>query len=161
MNLTVTQATALLSGFAGIAISNLAIAQESVKTAINPPSMTDSTQNGYSQATVAAPGARIAYISGQIGWAEGKPNDFESQVDRAFDNLSAALEAVGSREADVLKITLFIKDHDPAKLAYIIKKRRAAFGQSPPASTLVPVTALYADGVAFEMDAIAVASTPR
>ena len=146
---------------ASAAISGSAIAQERAKTAINPPSMSNTTQYGYSQATVVAPGARITYISGQVGWVKDMPNDFRSQVDRAFANLSAALEAAGSRNADVVKITLLIKDHDAAKLAYLIEKRRAVFGSSPPASTLIPVLSLYADDVAFEIDAVAVASSLR
>lgn len=165
MNRTITRsaafATALLLGFASTIANGPAIAQERARTVINPPSMPNTTQHGYSQATVVAPGARITYISGQVGWMKGMPNDFESQVDRAFANMSAALEAAGSRNADVVKITLLIKDHDPAKLAYLVKKRREVFGSSPPASTLIPVLSLYADDVAFEIDAVAVASDPR
>lgn len=76
------------------------------------------TQNHYQPAVDAGHDAarlvsstRIAYISGQVGWVKDMPNDFESQVNREFANLSAALEAAGSRNADVVKITLLIKDH--------------------------------------------------
>ncbi len=156
-----SRAILFAAALAATAISGSAIAQERSKTIINPPSMPDTTQHGYSVATVVAPGSRITYISGQVGWIKGQPNDFESQVDRAFANLSAALKAAGGRNADVVKITLLIKDHDPAKMAYQVKKRRAVFGASPPASTLIPVLSLYADDVAFEIDAVAIASDPR
>lgn len=58
--------------------------------------------------------------------------------------------------ADVVKITLLIAEHDGEKLAYLVKKRKAVFGGEPPASTLIPVPALYAPGVLFEIDAVAV-----
>lgn len=72
------------------------------------------------------------------------------------------LTAAGSSPDDVVRITLLIMDHDPARLAYLVEKRRAFFGASPPASTLIPVPALYAPDVSFEIDAVAVVSAaPR
>ena len=99
-----------------------------LKTVVNPSHLPDSLQYGYSQATVAAADARLIHVAGQVGWTESGPNDFEHQVDRAFENLVAALEAAGGRVEDVVKITLLIKDHNPEKLRYLVKKRRAVFG---------------------------------
>lgn len=127
-----------------------------LKQVINPDHLADTTQYGYSQANVVSADAKIVYVAGQVGIAENGPNDFESQVDRAFDNLLAVLEASGADAGNVVKITLLIRDHDPEKLGYLVKKRKAVFGATPPASTLIPVTRLYADGVSFEIDAIAV-----
>jgi len=141
-------AFALLSG---------TVAAQDARTAINPPNLPNTTQYGYSQANVVAPGTRLLFVAGQVGWLDGGTNDFNSQVDRSFANLSAVLAASGSTPADVVRITLLIVDHDPARLAYLVQKRRAFFGSSPPASTLIPVPELYADGVSFEIDAIAVA----
>jgi len=127
-----------------------------LRTAINPSHLTDTRQYGYSQANITAPGAQTVFVAGQVGMSPDGPNDFQSQVDRSFDNMNAVLEAAGATPADVVKITLLIADHDPQKLAYLVKKRRAVFGDAPPASTLIPVTRLYADGVMFEIDATAV-----
>lgn len=135
-------------------------AQAPSKVVINPPEMTNTTQYGYSQVTSTAAGLRTIYVAGQVGFLQEAPNDFEAQVDRAFINLTAALAAAGATPADVVKITLLIKDHDPVRLAYLGKKRREVFGASPPASTLIPVTRLYTDGVSFEIDAVAVSSRP-
>lgn len=132
-------------------------AQESPRRAINPPTLPDSVQHGYSQATVVPPGVRMIFVAGQVGVTEAGPNDFRGQVDRAFDNLLAALKAAGARRQDVVKITLLVVDHDQDRLAYLGAKRRAVFGAAPPASTLIPVPRLYADGVVFEIDATAVA----
>ncbi len=129
---------------------------DDLKTAINPEHLANTTQYGYSQATVAASNANIIYIAGQIGITDDGPNNFEAQVDLSFENLIAALNAAGGRVEDVVKITLLIKDHDQEKLEYLVKKRREVFGENPPASTLIPVSVLALEALEFEVDAIAV-----
>jgi enamine deaminase RidA (YjgF/YER057c/UK114 family) len=126
------------------------------KITVNPPGLPNTVQFGYSQATIVEADAKIVYVAGQVGQKPGGPNDFESQVDRAFDSLLATLNASGAGAEDVLKITLLIVDYDAQKLKYMVKKRRAVFGNTPPASTLIPVPALYAPGVLFEIDAVAI-----
>ncbi|MEO0803980.1 MAG: Rid family hydrolase [Cyanobacteria bacterium J06642_2] len=133
------------------------VAQEELKRALNPPELADSLQYGYSQATIAAANAQLVHVAGQVGVTEDGPNDFESQVDRAFEALAATLDVAGTDTENVVKITLLIVDHDAEKLAYLVETRKAFFGENPPASTLIPVPELYAPGVLFEIDAVAVA----
>ena len=133
----------------------LAIAGD-LKIAVNPDHLANTTQYGYSQATIVAPNAKVIYVAGQIGITDEGPNDFESQVDRSFDNLIAVLEAAGGKVEDVVKITLLIKNHDDQKLQYLVTKRRQVFGENPPASTLIPVPALALESLEFEIDAIVV-----
>jgi enamine deaminase RidA (YjgF/YER057c/UK114 family) len=116
----------------------IAAAQNKTCTAINPKHMPDSTAYGYSQANLVKANSAMVYVAGQVGVNPKGPNDFQSQVDRSFDYLLAVLEASGASAEDVAKITLLIVDHDPEKLAYLGKKRRAAFGDQPPASMLTP-----------------------
>jgi enamine deaminase RidA (YjgF/YER057c/UK114 family) len=146
--------TALL--MACILVGTAAAETESLKTAINPSHLPDTTQYGYSQANVVSPNARVVYVAGQIGVSENGPNDFESQVDRSFDSLIAVIVAAGGKVEDVVKITLLIKNHDDQKLQYLVKKRKAVFGDSPPTSTLIPVPALALESLEFEIDAIVV-----
>ncbi len=141
------------AGLAGPILVNA----EEMKTAVNPEHLPNTTQYGYSQATVVAAGAKAIYVAGQIGITDEGPNDFESQVDRAFENMIAVLEAAGGRVEDVVKITLLIKDYDEEKLKYMVTKRRQVFGKNPPASTLIPVPRLAFDSLKFEIDAVAVA----
>ena len=141
---------------AGLASPILANAEE-MKTAVNPKHLPNTTQYGYSQATVVAPNTKVIYVAGQIGITDEGPNDFEHQVDRAFENMIAALEAAGGRVEDIVKITLLIKDYDEEKLKYLVSKRRQVFGNNPPASILIPVPRLALDSLKFEIDAIAVA----
>jgi len=139
-----------------VLLAGVASADE-LKTALNPPELANSLQYGYSQATVISANAKLINVAGQVGISENGPNDFESQVDRAFDALQATLNVAGASAKDVVKITLLIVDHDAEKLTYLVGKRKAVFGNNPPASTLIPVPVLYAPGVLFEIDAVAVA----
>jgi enamine deaminase RidA (YjgF/YER057c/UK114 family) len=141
-----------------LTVPTLAFADD-LKIAVNPEHLANTTQYGYSQATVAASNANVIYIAGQIGITDDGPNNFEAQVDLSFENLIAALNAAGGRVEDIVKITLLIKDHDQEKLEYLVKKRREVFGENPPASTLIPVTVLALESLDFEIDAIAV--TPQ
>lgn len=129
---------------------------DQVRQAVNPDHLPDMTQYGFSQAVVVSSDTRIVYVSGQIGATDAGPNDFQSQVDRAFANLGAVLKAAGTDMKHVTKITLLVKNNNQAKLQYLVRKRREAFGDSPPASTLIPVQSLALDSFEFEIDAIAV-----
>ena len=126
------------------------------KTAINPEHLPNTTQYGYSQAVSVGPNSQIVYIAGQIGITEDGPNDFQTQVDRSFQNLKEVIEASGGCVENVVKITLLIKDHDDEKLKYLVEKRKSFFGQNPPASTLIPVPKLALSSLEFEIDAIVV-----
>ena len=149
--------TALLATLLALVVTGCSTGNP-LKRVVNPTHLNGSLQYGYSQAAVASAHATLVFASGQVGQDAEGPNDFESQVDRSFDALAATLEAAGATTDQVVKITLLIVDHDAEKLAYLVKKRRSFFGDTPPASTLIPVPVLYAPGVLFEIDAIAVAS---
>ncbi len=133
---------------------------DGLKTAVNPEHLADTTQFGYSQATIASPKAKVIHVAGQIGITDDGPNDFESQVDRSFNNLIAVLEVAGGRMEDIVKITLLVKNHDEKKLQYLVNKRRQVFGESPPVSTLIPVPTLALASLEFEIDAVIVAPQP-
>ncbi|MGD1858084.1 MAG: RidA family protein [Leptolyngbyaceae cyanobacterium] len=160
MKLTLTnfQVTGFFAGLlaSGLLLTSVA-AQEELKRALNPPELANSLQYGYSQATITVANAQLVHVAGQVGITEDGPNDFESQVDRSFDALAATLDVAGTNPDNVAKITLLIVEHDAEKLAYLVEKRKAFFGDNPPASTLIPVPELYAPGVLFEIDAVAVA----
>lgn len=141
----------------GLLFANASHADEE-KMVVNPDHLADTTQYGYSQAAVVKPSARTIYVAGQIGVSDTGPNDFQSQVDRSFENLAAVLVASNSGPKDVVKITLLVKGMTKEKLAYLVQKRRDFFGAEPPASTLIPVPELALPSLDFEIDAIAIAN---
>ncbi len=77
-----------------------------------------------------------------------------------FDDVDSAAHVertvLRHKVEDIVKITLLIRDHDDEKLQYLVRKRREVFGDNPPASTLIPVTALALESLEFEVDAVAV-----
>lgn len=127
-------------------------------TIVNPQGLFDPTAFGYSQAVIAPGGSRIAYISGQSG-ADGTgalPPDFAAQVKQAYANLRAVLDGVGAEPHQVVKLTIFVVDHDQSKLEVLTRHVVDTFGEALPAQTLVPVPRLALDGMLFEVEAVAV-----
>ncbi len=97
----------------------------------------------------------LLFVSGQVGSREdGSPEpDFEKQVQRAFDNLTAVLEAAGATFDDVVDVTTFHTD-PRAQLETVMAVRQKAIGDPPyPNWTAVGVTWLA--GFDFEIKVIA------
>jgi enamine deaminase RidA (YjgF/YER057c/UK114 family) len=127
-------------------------------TIVNPQNLYDPTPNGYSTAVIVPAGARVAYISGQGGQdgTGGLSPDFAVQVEQAYANLRAAIEALGAKPDQVAKLTVFVVDHDMSKLDVLTRNVKAMFGAALPAQTLVPVPKLAIDPMLFEVEAIVV-----
>jgi enamine deaminase RidA (YjgF/YER057c/UK114 family) len=130
------------------------------KLAVNPPSVFQSLEHGFSQAVVAS-GSRTLYVSGQTAWASGKRlvggADLEEQARQAFTNLRAVVEAAGGRLADVVSVRIYIVDYRPEKAASIVRPFREFFSaEVKPACTWVGVAALADPGFLIEVEATAV-----
>lgn len=124
--------------------------------AVNPPSLGDPTPNGYSTAVIIPAGKRIAFISGQGGFdSRGQLSpDFATQVKQAYANLGLALEAIGAKPDQVVKLTLFVVNHDMSKLGVLTQNVIGMFGQTLPAQTLISVPKLAIDPMLFEVEAV-------
>jgi len=125
-------------------------------TIVNPQNLYDPTPNGYSTVVIVPAGARLAYISGQGGQDSigGLSPDFAVQVEQAYANLAAALDALGAKPAQVAKLTIFVVDHDMAKLEVLTRNVQRMFGDTLPAQTLIPVPKLAIDPMLFEVEAV-------
>jgi len=104
-----------------------------------PAGLSDPSPFGYVPATVAPADAELVHISGQVGLAPSGPNDFATQLDRAFANLGTVLAAL---------------ELEPTNVA-----RSALLGVALPASTLIPVPSLALPEMLFEIDAVAIRET--
>lgn len=127
-------------------------------TIFNPSNLHDPTPNGYSTAVISPASARLAFISGQDGQDRtgSLSPDFAAQVAQAYANLGAVLDALGARPEHVLKLTVFVVDHEMSKLGVLTEQVTSMFGATLPAQTLVPVPKLAVGGMLFEVEAIAV-----
>jgi enamine deaminase RidA (YjgF/YER057c/UK114 family) len=128
---------------------------------LNPPGIP--APEFYRQVAVAT-GTRTVYLAGQVARAaDGSPvgaGDLAAQVEQAYVNVGTALEGIGGSFDDVAKITLYIVDWSPEKLADLGAGVAAAAGRlgTDPTKpvTLIPVAALGEPDLLVEVDAVAV-----
>jgi enamine deaminase RidA (YjgF/YER057c/UK114 family) len=123
---------------------------------LNPQTM--AKPPGYTHVVeVTAPG-RIVYIAGQLGLdlqgnLVGGPGDARAQIRQAFENLKAALAAVGAEFAQVVKVNNYLTD-----MAHLPIFREVRDGYintaAPPASTTVAIARLAREGAVFEIEAV-------
>jgi 2-iminobutanoate/2-iminopropanoate deaminase len=99
----------------------------------------------------------LLFVSGCVPMdTEGElivPGDLEAQTRKVMENMKNVLEAAGTDFSHVLKTTVFMTDIKRRRVADTV--RREYFGHSPPASTIVEVTALTTEGIEIEIEAIA------
>lgn len=139
------------------------VENEAGTTIINPPELYNPVSNGYSHVVMTQGGGKTAYISGQGGErVDGSlPPEFDAQVRQAYRNLGIALEAVGARPQQVVKLTTYVVEHDHSKLEVMTAVVKNVFGEALPAQTLVPVPRLALDGMLFEVDAVVALEGPE
>src|SRR4051794_30966932 len=125
---------------------------------VNPPAL--GTPPGYSQIVEVAT-SRLIFISGQTATdADGNilgEGDFPAQADQVFANLAAALGAVGCTPANLVKLTVFVRDMENLG-AYRVARNRFFSTVTPaaaPAVTLIEVSRLYGPEFLIEIEAIA------
>ncbi len=123
---------------------------------VNPPHLHDPRPNGYSVAVIAPAAGRLAFISGQGGQDRtgALSPDFATQVAQAYANLSDVITALGGHPEQVVKLTVYVVDHDMAKLGPLTENVMRVFGDRLPAQTLVPVPKLAIDPMLFEVEAV-------
>ena len=117
----------------------------------------------YRQVAVAT-GSRTVYLAGQVArTADGEavgPGDLAAQVEQAFANVATALAAVGATFDDVCKLTIYVVDWKPEKMAALgegVGRVAARLGIDPVRPiTLIGVAALGEPDLLVEVDATAV-----
>ena len=109
-------------------------------------------EHGYSAAIRSGD---LLFISGQVGSrGDGTPEpDFERQVQLAFDNLKATLDAAGCTFDDIVDVTTFHTDPEN-QFAAVMAVRQGNFTRTPyPNWTAIGVNWLA--GFDFEIKVIA------
>ena len=109
-------------------------------------------KHGYSAAIRSGD---LLFVSGQVGSREdGTPEpDFAAQVERAFDNLKATLNAAGCTFDDLIDVTTFHTDPEN-QFGTIMTVKSEVFPEAPyPNWTAIGVNGLA--GIDFEIKVIA------
>jgi enamine deaminase RidA (YjgF/YER057c/UK114 family) len=127
---------------------------------LNPEGL--SKPDMYRQVAIAT-GSRLVFIAGQVARdADGNAvgvGDLAAQTEQAFRNVAIAIEAVGGSFADIAKLTVYVVDWSPEKMAALGEGvgRAAATATIDPLKpiTLIGVAALGEPDILIEVEAIA------
>jgi enamine deaminase RidA (YjgF/YER057c/UK114 family) len=111
---------------------------------------------GYTHVVEVTGPGRVVYIAGQLGL---KPNgdiagDFRAQCVQAFENLKAALAAVGATFDDVVKLNNYLIDIPKNLGAYREVRDKYVNTSQPPASTTIGIPALARPDALYEVEAV-------
>ena len=123
---------------------------------INPDAIHRPT--GYTHVVEVTAG-RPVYIAGQVALdpsgAIVGPGDIRAQARQVFDNLRAALQAVGAGFEQVVKLTYYLVDATQLPVVREVRDQYVST-QQPPASTAVEVRRLVQEDLLIEVEAVAV-----
>lgn len=123
-------------------------------TRLNPTSLPNSTQMGYSQITTVEPG-RMAYISGQVATRAGGepvPDDLMEQTKIVASNAQAALDALGASPEDIVIARIFMTNLNEESLNQAFPILLEMFDGEQPCITGVGVAALARPNLKIEME---------
>jgi enamine deaminase RidA (YjgF/YER057c/UK114 family) len=108
---------------------------------------------GYSRVVVAGP---LIFVAGTTGTVDGRvvgPGDAYAQTIQAFRNVERALVSAGAGLADVVQTQLFVTDI--TRWAEVGRAHQELFGDAPPVTAMVGVSALIDPEMLIEVQAIA------
>jgi len=130
------------------------------KQVLNPQSLFDSQQYGFSQG-VSAEGSRTIYLSGQVAWDANQqivgPGDLGAQTRKSLDNLRLALAEAGAALEDVVCLRIYIRTEWLEASKPVSEALLASFPQGKaPASTWIGVPSLARPEFLIEIEAVAV-----
>lgn len=128
------------------------------KRAINPPSLFNSLQYGFSQITVGQ-GSRIVTVSGQVGWDTNEvliKADFAGQTEAAFANLAVAMREAGGTMDDILSLRIYMVAEHMDDARAVSQAMKQYFPNDPPTSNWIGVVRLARRELLIEVEALAV-----
>ena len=152
MQLDLTQLLTRILG-ATLIMIGCATAQTADVQFSNP--LTIAKPAGYTHVVEVKGPNRTIYIAGQLGYdAAGKQGtDFREQ---ATQNLKAAVESVGGKMDNIVKLNAFLTDIRTQLPIYREVRDKFVNVAAPPASTTLEISKLAREGALLEVEAIAV-----
>jgi 2-iminobutanoate/2-iminopropanoate deaminase len=141
---------------AAVMMLDCAAAQTPSVRYINPSTIAKPA--GYTHVVEVNGPGRTVYIAGQLGYdGAGKQGaDFREQATLVFQNLKAAVESVGGKMENIVKLNSFVTDIRAQLPIYREVRDKFVNVEAPPASTLLEISKLAREGALLEVEAIAV-----
>ena len=123
---------------------------------INPSTM--AKPPGYTHVVEANGPGRTIYIAGQLGYdGAGKQGaDFREQATLVYENLKAAIESVGGKMENIVKLNAYLTDIRAQLPIYREVRDKFINVAAPPASTTLEISKLARDGALLEVEAVAI-----
>ena len=120
---------------------------------------TDAQKNRAYSPAVITEGGRVVWLAGQTATVDGDGKDisgnFEAQTHRVFALLDQTLRRAGGTLANLVTMTVFIKESRHGDRFVELRKGKFPDGRYP-GSALITVTNFARPGIELEIQAIAV-----
>jgi 2-iminobutanoate/2-iminopropanoate deaminase len=120
---------------------------------------TDAQKNRAYSPAVITEGGRVVWLAGQTATVDGDGKDisgnFEAQTHRVFALIDQTLRRVGGTLANLVTMTVFIKEPRYGDRFVELRKQKFPDGNYP-GSALITVTNFARSGMEIEIQAIAV-----
>jgi len=123
---------------------------------INPSTM--AKPPGYTHLVEVNGPGRTIYIAGQLGYdGAGKQGaDFREQATLVYENLKAAIESVGGKMENIVKLNAYLTDIRAQLPIYREVRDKFVNVAAPPASTTIEISKLAREGALLEVEAVAI-----
>ena len=123
---------------------------------INPSTM--AKPPGYTHLVEVNGPGRTIYIAGQLGYdGAGKQGaDFREQATLVYENLKAAIESVGGKMENIVKLNAYLTDLRAQLPIYREVRDLFVNVAAPPASTTIEISKLAREGALLEVEAVAI-----
>jgi enamine deaminase RidA (YjgF/YER057c/UK114 family) len=129
------------------------------KQSLNPDTLFNSVQYGFSQVVVAQ-GNRTVCFSGQVAWDVDQnivgENDLQAQVWQSLRNVETAVTSANGTLNDIVVLRIYIVHDWMDKTAPVSEALREFFPENPPASTWIGVHSLARPEFLIEIEGTAV-----
>jgi len=128
------------------------------KQHLNPATLFQGLQYGFSQIVVAS-GGRSIFISGQVACDSNQRivgENLGAQARQALRNLETAVTAAGGTLQDIVCMRIYVVERARSELTEIANALREFFPTNPPASSWIGVSFLAVPEFLVEIEAQAV-----
>jgi enamine deaminase RidA (YjgF/YER057c/UK114 family) len=128
---------------------------------VNPPDLWNSAPRGYSHVVKVTAPTAMYFVAGVAAVDKDLKiqhvDDIEGQTRLVFQHIKRDLEAAGASLADIVKMTVYLRDKGHQ---WPVRNVRSEFFENGrfPVSTMIEVKDFCVEGMLIEIDAIAVTS---